>query len=95
MIMSETKPNFKSATLAWLPYNQQIPARISASKVARAKPVPAKNCSLLFTKATMYQLSVREAAELPLPKDAKRLESTLAQLRMRRHDWRCAGFYGS
>ena len=43
----------------------------------------------------MCPLSVMEAGGLTLTKDARRLEFTLAQLRVRRHDWRRAGFYGS
>lgn len=61
--------------------------------MGRVKPISLKTQPSL--KASMCLFSVREAGLLILAKDARRLEATLAELRVRRHDWRHAGFYGS
>lgn len=91
--MLGTKRSFKGATLACRPPKEQIPVVSRASNVLCVKPVSLK--TLLTLKATIRPLSVMEAGRHTLMRHARRLESTLAELQLKRHGWRHEVFTGS
>lgn len=90
--MLGTKLSFKGATLACCPSKEQIPVASRASNVVCVKPVSLK--TPLSLKVTICPLSVMEAGRHTLMRHARRLESTFAELRLRRRGWSHAGFYG-